>query len=105
MRLALSLLISVGLILAMSDAKTILFLSAWQKSPIIALQGLAEELASRGHTVYFTVTEQDQHLVTSVNAGVKFLSAGKPPFPDTEFYAHELPQLLEGLFLLIMFGF
>ncbi len=29
----------------------ILFVSGWQKSPIIALNGLAEELASRGHKV------------------------------------------------------
>jgi len=59
--------------------KTVLFLSAYQKSPIIALQGLAEEMYFRGYRVLFSVTDDDRALVTSETVGVEFLSGGPPP--------------------------
>ena len=61
------------------DQKTVLFLAAYQKSPIIALQGLAEEMAQRNYRVLFAATNDDEHLISSTSNGVEFLSAGDPP--------------------------
>lgn len=62
-----------------TQGKTILFLGCWQKSPVIALNGLAEEMVRRGHRVLFATPDEDRHLVSSVASGVEWLSAGPAP--------------------------
>lgn len=49
-------LLIVGVNTETANPKTILIVSCWQKSHIIALQGLAEELVLRGHKVLFSTT-------------------------------------------------
>jgi glucuronosyltransferase len=78
--------------LDVNASSTILFVAYYQKSPIIALNGLAEELAARGHRVLFATTSDDRHLISSA-PGVQWLDAGSPP--DTV-DAMTLPELFEG---------
>lgn len=73
----------------------ILFIGASQKSHIIHMQGLAEELASRdGHRVTFAALESDRPVVTSVHRGVTFLSAGEPEHDAAYYhYTHDIVDL------------
>mmetsp|Transcript_26766 Transcript_26766/g.44224 ORF Transcript_26766/g.44224 Transcript_26766/m.44224 type:complete len:536 (-) Transcript_26766:95-1702(-) len=74
----------------------ILFIGASQKSHIIHMQGLAEEMARRGHKVTFAALESDRNVVTSTNSGqkVEFLSAGEPEHDAAYYgYTHDIVDL------------
>ena len=73
----------------------VLFIGASQKSHIIHMQGLAEEMARRGHKVTFAALESDRNVVTSTNSGkVEFLSAGEPEHDAAYYgYTHDIVDL------------
>lgn len=70
----------------------VLFLGASQKSHLIHMQGLVEEMAARGHEVTFAALETDRSMMTS--AGVQFLSAGEPEHDAGYYgYTHDILDL------------
>ncbi len=80
---------------AASGRRHVLFIGASQKSHIIHMQGLAEEMARRGHKVTFAALESDRNVVTSANSGkVDFLSAGEPEHDAAYYgYTHDIVDL------------
>jgi hypothetical protein len=70
----------------------VLFVGASQKSHLIHMQGLAEEMAARGYKVTFAALDSDQNVITSAasssgSGSVEFLSAGEPEH-DAAFYGY-----------------
>jgi UDP:flavonoid glycosyltransferase YjiC (YdhE family) len=77
-------------------SRHVLFVGASQKSHLIHMQGLAEEMAARGYKVTFAALESDRAVVTSAsNSGsVEFLSAGEPEHDAAHYgYTHDILDL------------
>ncbi len=93
-----------------SSSRSILLLSFWQKSPIISLLGLAEELATRGFLVNYCTTQCDEKLIlpsieaienspeAKSNGGkICWINGGPEPGTDEEYgYAQEIEMLFHG---------
>ena len=76
----------------------VLFVGASQKSHVLHMQGLAEEIAKRGHKVTFAALDSDFDSVTSIHstASVEFLSAGEPENDAAYYgYTHDIVDLFK----------
>jgi len=82
--------------------RRVLFLGASQKSHLIHMLGLAEEMAARGHEVIFAALGTDRSVIASAtslpsssgDSGVQFLSAGEPEHNAGYYgYTHDILDL------------
>jgi glucuronosyltransferase len=83
----------------MMMSRHVLFVGASQKSHLIHMQGLAEEMVARGYKVTFAALESDRSVITSASSGgsgsgVEFLSAGEPEHDAAYYgYTHDIVDL------------